>query len=154
MTLTYENLLSKKSIFGVQDCLTLFRDFYVQNFDIHIANYARPKDWDANALDLTRLFFEDEGFEMITDWNIKMLRPGDVLCMAIGAGNANHFAIYVGDGDIVHHPSGRMSTKEPLRDFWRVVTCYVLRHPSVPDLTPEHPNTSLEELLRARHQTA
>ena len=154
MTLSYDHLLSKQPVMGETDCLSLFRQFYADNFGIHIKNYARPKDWDASKLDLTRQFYEAEGFEMITDWKIKDLRPGDVLCMAIGASNANHFAIYIGDGDIVHHPSGRLSTREPLRDFWRSLTCYILRHPDVPDLTPTHPNTTLQELLRARHPTS
>src|SRR3546814_13788378 len=89
---------------------------------------------------------------MITTWRAKDLRPGDVLCMAIGEGNPNHMALYVGEGEILHHLTNRLSTREPYRDFWRTLTCYVLRHPDVPDLRPVYPDTTIAELLRSEER--
>ncbi len=136
---------------GDRDCLGLFRRYYAEIFGIHITNYARPSDWESQTIDLIRACYEREGFEMISRWRAKDLRPGDVLCMAIGEGNPNHMAIYIGEGEILHHLTNRLSCREEFRDFWRTLTCYVLRHPDVPDLRPTYPDTTIEELLRARY---
>lgn len=147
----YENLAGKAFIFGEQDCLSLFRQFYLQNFDIHIRNYSRPSDWSSDELDLMRLCYEREGFEMITKWKASELRPGDVLCMAIGEGNPNHFSIFVGDNKLVHHLYGRRSSVEPYHEFWQHKTCYLLRHPDVPDFRPTYPDVTIRSLLDARN---
>jgi cell wall-associated NlpC family hydrolase len=149
--LKYDHLVGNPMIFGTQDCLSLFRNFYDVNFGIKIRNYARPEGWSSDKLDLMRLCYEREGFEMITDWKPKTLRPADVLCMAIGESNPNHFSINIGDGDILHHLYGRLSSKEEFRDFWRNSTCYVLRHPDVPDMRPVYPDVTIAELLNARN---
>lgn len=151
MNLQYEELLDKPFIWGAQDCLTLFRKFYKTNFGIEITNYARPHDWSSDNLDLMRLCYEREGFDMITDWKAKDLRPGDVLCISIGEQNPNHFAIYLGENEILHHVYGRRSKKEPLHGFWRNHTGFLLRHPDVPDLRPVYPDVDIASILRARN---
>lgn len=147
--LQYENLLGKEWIINKQDCFTLGRDFYKQNFDIDVPDFARPQHWNADRLDLIKLSFAAANFTLISEpWDD--LRPADVLALAIGSSNANHLAIYVGDNDLIHHRWGVNSCKELLRPFWRMSTLYVLRHPDVPDLRPVLPEVSLEELIRAR----
>lgn len=150
----YEHLIGVPFVFGKNDCLSLFRQFYKENFGIEIRNYARPENWSADQLDLMRLCYEREGFEMITDWKTKDLRTGDVLCVAIGEETANHFAIYTGNGTIVHHLYGRFSSEDPFRDFWRNHTCFLLRHPDVPDLRPVYPDTDIVSLLNARNSAS
>ena len=147
----YQNLIGLQPLLGERDCFSLVRAFFQQNFGIQIANLARPKDWDADDIDLINMCHEREGFQKITDWKIADLRPADVLCMSIGSRNPNHFAILVDDGNLLHHPSGRLSTVEPYRDFWRKVTSFVLRHPDVPDLRPQKVEVDIMELLRARY---
>lgn len=149
--LKYEHLLDLPFIWGAQDCLTLFRQFYLENFGIAIRNYARPVDWSSDELDLMELCHEREGFEKITEWKIKDVRPGDILCMPIGERNPNHFAIYIGNDELIHHLSNRLSSKETFRDFWRNHTSYILRHPDVPDLRPVYPDVDIMELLNARN---
>jgi cell wall-associated NlpC family hydrolase len=149
--LKYEHLLDRPFSWGSSDCLSLFRDFYRDNFGINITNYARPSDWSSDQLDLMRLCYEREGFELISDWKLKDLRPADVLCMAIGERNANHFAINLGNDQLVHHLYGRRSTLETFRGFYRNSICYILRHPDVPDLTPVYPDVDIRTLLDARN---
>ena len=149
--LKYEHLLGKPHVWGSTDCLSLFRDFYAENFGIHITNYARPSNWSSEKIDLMRLCYEREGFNMISDWKLKDLRPADVLCMAIGERNANHFALYLGDDRLIHHLYGRFSSEEVFRDFYRNTTCYLLRHPDVPDLRPVYPDVDIASLIRARN---
>ena len=147
----YEHLLGRPFVWGEQDCFALGREFFADNFKIEITDYARPTNWSSDATDLMRLGYEREGFAMLTEWKVKDLRPADVLCMAIGERNANHFAIYVGNDTLVHHLYGRMSSKETFRDFYRNHTCYLLRHPDVPDLRPVYPDVDIMDLLRARN---
>ncbi|MGN6820271.1 MAG: NlpC/P60 family protein [Sphingomonas sp.] len=151
MNLEYDNLIGRPFHWGVNDCFALGREFFKQNFNIDIRNYARPSDWDADRLDLIRLLHEKEGFEMITDFKAKDLRPGDVLCVCIGASNPNHFAIYIGDGMLVHHLYGRLSSKDPYDDFWRNHSAFLLRHPDVPDLRPVYPDVDIRTLVDARY---
>jgi cell wall-associated NlpC family hydrolase len=151
MDLQYDDLLGIPMTFGTDDCFSLGRKFFKLNFGIEITNYARPSDWSSDKLDLIRLFHEREGFQMITDWKVKDLRPADVFCMAIGDTNPNHFAVYVGEGDMVHHLYGRLSSKETYRDFWRNSTCFILRHPDVPDLRPIYPDVDMRSLIDARN---
>ncbi len=151
MTVQYEHLVGRPFLWGVRDCFQLVRDFFADNFGMLITNYARPTNWRSDEMDLMRACYEREGFEMMTNWKAKDLRPGDVLCMAIGESTGNHFAVFVGDNTICHHLYGRLSTAEPMRDFWRNSVCYALRHPDVPDLRPELVDIDIGSLLSARY---
>jgi cell wall-associated NlpC family hydrolase len=71
--------------------------------------------------------------------------------VAIRASNPNHFAVYVGENKLIHHPLLQLSREEPWRDFWRMTTCYVLRHPAVPVLTSALPETTIKDLVSARY---
>lgn len=150
--MTYDNLLGRPFELGKFDCFTMVRDFYKQNYDIEIKNYARPKDWDADKIDIIGTVYEREGFEKVEGWTLKNLNPGDLLCMAIGSSKANHMAIYVGENKIVHHKVNSFSTDETLRDFWRKSICYVLRHKTVPVVETEKPTLDLMELLDVRNR--
>lgn len=151
MELRYDHLLGREYKAGIVHCYSLVRDFYRDNFGICAGDYAIPADHDASELNLVELLFEREGMVKVEGWDLKSLRPGDVLCTAIRSSNPNHLVVYVGDNTVIHHMYGRTSCAEPLRDFWRMVTCYVLRHPDVPDLRPALPQTSIMELARARY---
>lgn len=150
--LKYEHLVGRTFAWGIRDCFSLARDFFKDNFDIDLPNYARPQDWSSDRLDLIGMLYEPAGFERITDWRLKDLRPADVLCVSVGESNPNHFSIYVGDNTIVHHLYGRLSTAEPLQSFWSHATAYILRHKDVPDLTPVLPDVTIESLLRERYR--
>jgi cell wall-associated NlpC family hydrolase len=152
MTLQYKHLEGRSFLAGVRDCFSHGRELYWDNFQIPITNYARPHDWSADSDDLIRKLHEREGFQLVTDWKFKDLRPADVLCVAIGESNPNHFAVYVGDNTLSHHLLWRFSNSEPYRDFWRNSTAFVLRHPDVPDLRPKFPDTDLRSLLNERYR--
>lgn len=152
MNFKYDHLIGRPfNGIGRNDCFRLVIDFYDENFAIRLRNYARPSDWNSNKLDLIRMMYEREGFEMITDWKVKDLHPGDILAMASSEGNADHLSIFLGDDKILHHLYGRLSREESFHGFWRDKVMYVLRHPDVPDLRPVYPDVDIKELLRARN---
>lgn len=152
MKLEYDHLIGLQfGGIGTRDCFSLVKDFFKKNFNIDIPDFARPHDWRANENDLIRKCFPHSGFDSITNWKPTDLRPGDILAIMIGEANPNHLAIVVDDAKILHHLMGRMSTLEPLRDFWLNQTSFVLRHPDVPDLRPSYPDVEIGSLLRARN---
>jgi cell wall-associated NlpC family hydrolase len=151
MTFEYAELIGRPFVMGSSDCIGLVTDFYKENFDISITNYARPKDWDADRIDIIGLTYEREGFDKVMDWTLKNLKPGDLLAMAVGSSVANHLAVYVGNNTIVHHLAYSMSREETLRDFWRKSTCYVLRHKDVHTEEVVKPTVTIAELMDARY---
>lgn len=150
--LNYQHLIGRPFLWGVRDCYGLLVDTYRDSFGIELTDYARPTNWSSDADSLIRNFYERDGFEMLADWKAKDLRPGDVLCMSIGESEPNHLAIYVGDNKIIQHIYGRLSSEDTFRDFFRNATCFVVRHPDVPDLRPVNPDTDIGSLLRDRYQ--
>jgi cell wall-associated NlpC family hydrolase len=144
----YENLVGKPFELGKQDCFSAFKDIYKQNFNIDVPDFARPTDWNSDNLDLIGKLYPMVGMEIVEGWD---LRPGDVLATAIGTSKPNHLVIYVGDNTIFHHKTNALSCAESWRPFWKMVTCYVLRHPDVPDLTPVLPDVTIESLLENRY---
>lgn len=147
----YDYLEGRYFDWGRKDCLALFRDLYRDQFGIEITDYARPTNWNSEMIDLIRACYEREGFDMIPrdQMKAKDLRIGDVACIAVGSGVANHFAVFVGDNKIVHHKANTFSNSELFRDFWKGSTAFYLRHPDVPDMTPVRPDVDLGELVRA-----
>lgn len=139
--LKYDHLLGLEYIQGVQDCYTMPQRMFKDNLGIELTNYARPDDWwiDDN-LDLYNNNFRSEGFNLIEISNLSQLRILDCFLIAIPDSRrpertvANHCAIYVGNGMIVHHRVGKLSQKVPYRGMWLNFTTAVVRHKDVPNL--------------------
>lgn len=154
MTLKYDHVIGIPfGGIGVRDCYSLVADMYRENFNMKLTNIARPNDWSSDQMNLIEDHCEMDGFEKLTSWKPKDLRPGDVLAMAILERNPNHLAVYVGDSKIVHHMYGQLSREDELRDFWFNSTCFILRHPDVPDLRPVYPDVDIMDLINARIAT-
>lgn len=151
MDLKYEHLLGRPWIANKQDCFSMTIDFFKDNFDIDIPNFARPTNWNADKLDLIRMLMPKSGFDMVHDeW--RDLRPCDVLACSFGSANPNHFVIYLGDNQLLHHKYGVNSNTEVLRPAYRMNTGFILRHPDVPDIRPVLPDATIEDIIRARFQ--
>lgn len=148
----YQHLIGKAFTgIGNDDCFRLVRDLYFDNWGIKLRDYARPNDWASDTHNLITKSYEREGFNIITTWKPKDLRPGDLLAVCIGEAAPNHLAVVVEDGQIVHHLYGRLSSVDPLRDFWFNQTAFILRHPDVPDLRPEIKDVNILDILSARN---
>ena len=114
---------------GILDCFTLFKDFLWREYQIRVSNYDREDDWWNNGGDLYSIDrLNDEGFFQITDEP----RRGDIILMNVRSKVANHAAVYLGDGTILHHLHGRLSRKEAYGGYWAERTMLIVRHKDMP----------------------
>ena len=111
--------------YGKADCGTLVRDaFMLAGLDLPDHNRT---DMDADAAaDYWQQHLSVCGFSKVPD-GLKNLQAGDVILTELG-GNANHAALYLGDGEILHHAYNQLSRREPFGNFWQGVTHSVWRH--------------------------
>lgn len=104
-------------VFGVWDCLSLWQDYYQQELGITIPSFDYDEDWwqakeGRPPQDLYMQHYREGGFRLVDN-----LQKHDVLLIPISPSKvANHAAIYIGDGQILHHLSGRLSKREPYLD--------------------------------------
>lgn len=138
---------------GDHDCYALAIDFYYDNFGIKLTNYARPADWSSTKTDLIRNLYERDGFEMISNWKLKDLRPADALAITIAERNPNHIGIYLGNDEMLHHLYRKLSRRDPFSGVWHHHTAFILRHKDVPDLRPPVVTQDLAEFISARNAT-
>lgn len=144
--ITYDHLLNIPYKIGVNDCYSLVRCFYKDNFGIELTDYARPTNWEDSNLNLYMDNYFHEGFRTI-DVHPRDYRVGDAFLMAINSSKANHAAVYIGAGEVIHHPRDLLSRKSPYAGVLRNTTVAVLRHKDVPDLTAEEHVVDISERI-------
>lgn len=139
--LRYKHLLGKKFLMGKDDCYSMLMRMYKDNLNIELTNYARADDWWLyDDVDHYVEKYKREGFYLIDEPNLEDLRPFDVFLIAIPDPRkmdktvTNHCAIYLGDGEVIHHRYGTLSNVVPYRTVLRNLTTHVIRHKLVPDL--------------------
>jgi cell wall-associated NlpC family hydrolase len=130
MTMSYDHLLGLPFTHGSQDCFGLVRRFYADSFGLKLDDFARPDNWWDQGLNLYMDNFSSQGFELI-HVHPREIQIGDAFLMAVRSRVPNHAAVYVGDGQILHHVYGRFSATENYAGLWQKVTCAHLRHPAV-----------------------
>jgi hypothetical protein len=156
--LKYDHLLHLPFSYKNQNCYHLIRGFYADNFDIHLPNYAGPKEFWDHGLNLYMDRYRRCGFYLL-DCHPSEYQPGDVILCAIKSEVANHVGVFVENGQVLHHLWGRLSTVESYRDLLRNNTLAVLRHKDVSlkktettanllDLVSPNVKRKLDEYLR------
>ena len=104
-------LIGRQWVWAVTDCWALVRDWYQQELGITLRDWQRPADpqdfidapmfdgcWAATGF---RELLPEEG-----------LQRGDLLLMAIHSRGLNHIGVFIGDGMILHHLQGRLSSRD------------------------------------------
>jgi cell wall-associated NlpC family hydrolase len=136
----YDHLLGLQFDYKNRNCIHLVRDFYADNYGIHFPNFACPKEFWKNDLDLYMARYKKCGFQIL-DCHPSEYRPGDVILCAVEAPLGNHVGVIVDNGQVLHHLWNRMSTVEPYRLLLRNTTVAMFRHPQVvPDTTQTEGN--------------
>lgn len=123
-------LVGRQWAHGVLDCYSLLRDWYAQERGIELLDFARLDEWWLRGENLYVDNFAKAGFAPVEGAGLGGIDPeeGDVLLMQIASPVPNHAAIYLGDGLILHHLQGRLSSRDVYGGYWRKVTTHVLRY--------------------------
>lgn len=124
-------LVGRQFSHGVLDCYQLIVDWYAHERGITLPQFARADEWwNDGKSDLYTAGFPQAGFVKLPDG--APLEVGDVILMQIRARNGvpNHAAIYLGDGLMLHHLHGRLSSRDVYGGMWTETTRAVLRHQS------------------------
>lgn len=109
--------------YGKADCGALIRDAFML-MGIDLPDHTRGDIDDDAEHEYLRKHFESVGFVRVSD----DLRGGDVVLTSYG-GHANHAALYLGDGQILHHAYNQLSRREPFNQWWSERVHSVWRYP-------------------------
>lgn len=120
-------LVGRSFEYGRSDCYSIIRDWYRLERGVWLADVPRTSDTEADGSSIYLPRLQAHGWRVVSE-----PRPGDVLLMRMGAREANHAAIYLGDNLILHHLEGRLSAREPLGADYLARTTHILRHASDP----------------------
>ena len=103
---------------GVLDCFTLVKDWYERERGIVLPDFNRPDDWWNKGANLYMENFAAAGFREVGG----AVEVGDLFLMQVRSPVPNHAAIYLGDGLILHHLFGRLSSRDVYGGQWAEMT--------------------------------
>lgn len=126
--------------YGKADCGALIRDAFML-MGVDLPDHKRGDIDDDAEHEYLRKHFERVGFVRVSDG----LRGGDVILTSYG-GHANHAALYLGDGQILHHAYNQLSRREPFNQWWSERIDSVWR---LPEFEPEMLQAVENDLLHA-----
>jgi proteasome lid subunit RPN8/RPN11 len=113
---------------GVLDCYSVIQDWYRAERGIDLPNFDRFDEWWKRGQNLYLDNFDSAGFEALGAVQSQDMEVGDVLLMQVASPVPNHAAIYLGDGLILHHLQGRLSSRDVYGGYWQKITTHILRH--------------------------
>lgn len=117
-------LLGRQFFHGILDCYSLIRDFYKEEYGVDLPNWQRQDGWWERGENLYLDHYDESNFQRVFDEP----QRGDVILMQVRSKVPNHAAIYLGDGKILHHMHGRLSTREIYGGYWAECTVMTLRY--------------------------
>lgn len=126
-------LLQRGFRHGVTDCYELIRDWYKLERAITLPVYPREWGWWENGGDLYNTLFADAGFRRKKDH--EDLAIGDVFLAQLNSSKLNHGGVYIGNGQVIHHPGetrrgyapDRLSLRDPLISYKPFIRFWIRR---------------------------
>jgi cell wall-associated NlpC family hydrolase len=119
-------LIGRQYAWAVADCWTLVRDWYTEN-GVILPDWSRPLD---SAEFVNAPMFDacwpSAGFTPIAE--DELLQRGDFILMRLAGKGLDHCAVYIGDGLILHHIRGRLSSRDIYGEWLQNCTGRRLRH--------------------------
>jgi proteasome lid subunit RPN8/RPN11 len=121
-------LIGREWVWGVTDCWTLVRDWYAEEWQLELRDWPRP----ARLMDFTQNPLFDSSWKAtgFIEIGFDDLEYGDAILMALGTSKLNHCAVYLGDQQILHHATERLSSRDVYGGYYLKATGRFLRHSS------------------------
>lgn len=135
--------IGRHFVYGVTDCYTLFRDFYREEFNIDLPNFARYDGWQNDGLNLYADNMPKHGFYLVPQG--EPLMYGDVILVCLCSPVPCHSAIYIGENKILHHVQDHLSCISPYRGVFKNCTASIWRHESRKNLKIERKTYGVRE---------
>ncbi len=107
------------------DCLSLVRLFYKEEFNIDLIDTIRDKNWSIDEPNRIINNFRSFGFKEVND-----LKYGDVIAVGDKT-KPSHLMIYLNNDQILHQRINTYSTVEIYNDSLKKITSNVFRHGSL-----------------------
>lgn len=117
-------LVGREFSHGVLDCYTLVQDWYRRELGVELPHFDRPDNWWNTGGDLYMQNFAKADCVPAS----KPMKRGDIILMAIRSRVANHAAVYLGNGLMLHHLYGRLSSRDVYGGMWAEKTMLIVRH--------------------------
>jgi proteasome lid subunit RPN8/RPN11 len=120
------NYIGKIFNIGYNDCFSLVREYFFNEFGINIKDYSRNKFWKSNSPNLIVENYQKEGFVRI---DLKELRKHDIIVIKDPKTDVScHLMIYLGNNEILHHPNNTRSCIQTYSDEYKKLSTFFLRH--------------------------
>lgn len=121
-------MVGREFSFGILDCYSIIKDYYELELGIDMPDPIRKDKFWERGEDLYVDNFELAGFKKVTFDSVHDLKINDVIIMAISSSISNHAAVYLGDGKMIHHVQGRLSSIDMYGGYWLKNTWGIVRH--------------------------
>lgn len=109
---------------GANDCLSLARKFFKNEYNVNIIDYPRSEDWQ----DKNPNYFIDN-YEKENFIEVKEAKEGDIfLIKFLKNYPPTHILIYLGGELVLHHPRNEPSCITIYSEPWQIRTAITLRH--------------------------
>jgi cell wall-associated NlpC family hydrolase len=119
-------LIGREYAFGILDCWTIVRDWFKEARGIALHDFeSGEEEWWLKGGDLYRDNFAKAGFHEIAE---KELQHGDCILFAFRSPVPNHAAVYLGNQQMLHHLTNRLSCREVYGGFYRKIATHFLRY--------------------------
>jgi len=121
-------MVGREFSFGILDCYSIIKDHYESVLGIDMPDPIRTDKFWERGENLYVDNFEKAGFKRVTFDSVRDLKINDVILIMASSSIPNHAAVYLGDGKIIHHVQGRLSSIDMYGGYWLKHTWGILRH--------------------------